>query len=112
MEYYKIITLIKYICFFYNIFCFLQKVNSTQTEIQKGKMNITPQNSFLKLTFQNINPLEIEYETSNLDNNYFVISTKDGNLHLYEKKPFIKKKWTINLGEELIRTHIIFFLII
>ena len=33
----------------------------------------------------NINPIEIEYEMSNLDNNYFVISTKDGFLHLYKK---------------------------
>ena len=107
MEHYKIITLIKYICFLFNIFCFLQKTNSTQIESPKQKNDIPPQNSFSKSPFQNINPLEIEYETSNLDNNYFVISTKDGNLHLFEKMPLIKKKWTVNLGEELIRTHII-----
>ena len=101
MEHYKIITLIKYICFFFNIFCFLQKTNSTQIESPKQKNNIPPKNSFSKSTFQNINPLEIEYETSNLDNNYFVISTKDGNLHLFEKMPLIKKKMDCKLRRRI-----------
>ena len=84
MEYYKILTLIKIICFFLNIFCFLQKANSSQIKTSQIKNNIISKNKFSNQKSQNINPIEIEYEMLNLDNNYYVISTKDGFLHLYK----------------------------
>ena len=107
MEYYKILTLVKVICFVLNIFCFLQKANSLQAETSLIKNNMSSKNKFSIQKSQNINPIEIEYEMSNLDNNYFVISTKDGFLHLYKKLDPKKKIWSVNLGEELIRTNII-----
>ena len=107
MEYYKILTLVKVIYFVLNIFCFLQKANSLQAETSQIKNNMSSKNKFSIQKSQNINPIEIEYEMSNLDNNYFVISTKDGFLHLYKKLDPKKKIWSVNLGEELIRTNII-----
>ena len=107
MEYYKILTLIKIICFFLNIFCFLQKANSSQIKTSQIKNNIISKNKFSNQKSQNINPIEIEYEMLNLDNNYYVISTKDGFLHLYKKLDPKKKIWSVNLGKELIRTNII-----
>ena len=90
-----------------NIFCFLQKANSSQIKTSQIKNNIISKNKFSNQKSQNINPIEIEYEMLNLDNNYYVISTKDGFLHLYKKLDPKKKIWSVNLGKELIRTNII-----
>ena len=54
-----------------------------------------------------INPLEIESDITNLNNDYFVVSTKDGYIHLYHKDTPPTKMWSIFLGKELMSTNII-----
>lgn len=54
-----------------------------------------------------INPLEIEQDITHLNNDYFMISTKDGYIHLYRKQNPPSKIWSLSLGGEFLSTNII-----
>lgn len=57
--------------------------------------------------FHPINPLEIEQDITHLNNDYFMVSTKDGYIHLYRKQSPPSKIWSLSLGGELLSTNII-----